>query len=409
VVLEPSLGEYLQQKREEQNLPIERVASLSKINIQFLLALDEDRFDDLPARPYVLGFLRSYAKLLKVSEQELKSKFDETLQKQIEKKGDQGEESLGKLKGESSDPLAQEGAVIQYAAKEASRAQAWALEKRFLIGVLLVFMVAGIAVYVGQNLPGTVENHDSFSRRQSGLSPLWVSNYSIERGRWSADELWGPMANLKRDEEFVKTPGSFLGFHPQTASTAASKQKAPQVKTSAATATNDIALAEKASRESHEASSDQIQKLDSATTDGESTNTEVPAAEANHWVHLIAKEDAWIQFQEDDTPVREFILRAGEEYHLRGREVVKIFVGNLPGLRVRYNGSEVAFAEGARVKSLVFPREKTAQFSLPLFKKKRDEARNNSASENENVAREDSESRGNSEPQLEAEDELSTE
>jgi cytoskeletal protein RodZ len=56
-----SLGSYLRQERERQQVSLPEIAAATKIQLKFLEALEHDAYDQLPATPFVVGFLRAYA------------------------------------------------------------------------------------------------------------------------------------------------------------------------------------------------------------------------------------------------------------------------------------------------------------------------------------------------------------
>jgi cytoskeleton protein RodZ len=56
-----SLGSYLRQERERQQVSLQAIAAATKIQLKFLEALEHDAHDQLPATPFVVGFLRAYA------------------------------------------------------------------------------------------------------------------------------------------------------------------------------------------------------------------------------------------------------------------------------------------------------------------------------------------------------------
>src|SRR5215813_3593526 len=56
-----SLGSYLRQERERQQVSLPEIAAVTKIQLKFLEALENDAYDQLPAPPFVMGFLRAYA------------------------------------------------------------------------------------------------------------------------------------------------------------------------------------------------------------------------------------------------------------------------------------------------------------------------------------------------------------
>jgi len=56
-----SLGSYLRHERERQQVSLPEIAAATKIQLKFLEALEHDAYDQLPAPPFVVGFLRAYA------------------------------------------------------------------------------------------------------------------------------------------------------------------------------------------------------------------------------------------------------------------------------------------------------------------------------------------------------------
>ncbi|MBI5969292.1 MAG: helix-turn-helix domain-containing protein [Deltaproteobacteria bacterium] len=59
-----TVGQYLQKQREEKKVPLEDVASVTRITLANLQALERDEFYRLPAETFARGFLRAYAKSL---------------------------------------------------------------------------------------------------------------------------------------------------------------------------------------------------------------------------------------------------------------------------------------------------------------------------------------------------------
>jgi cytoskeleton protein RodZ len=65
------VGEVLAAARKEKSLTIWQVADQIHIRQQYLVDLEEGRLDDLPGRVYILGFIRTYARLLDLDGEEL--------------------------------------------------------------------------------------------------------------------------------------------------------------------------------------------------------------------------------------------------------------------------------------------------------------------------------------------------
>lgn len=59
---EDSFGGWLRRQREVREISLREIAEASKISIRYLEALEQDRFELLPAAVFAKGFLREYAK-----------------------------------------------------------------------------------------------------------------------------------------------------------------------------------------------------------------------------------------------------------------------------------------------------------------------------------------------------------
>lgn len=70
-----TLGEFLRQERERRGLTIEQVASATKIGVRLLHSLESDHYSDLPARPFVRGFVTSYARFIGLDPSEVLTRF----------------------------------------------------------------------------------------------------------------------------------------------------------------------------------------------------------------------------------------------------------------------------------------------------------------------------------------------
>ncbi len=74
--MEP-LGEYLKRIRKSSDTSLEAVAAKTKINISYLIAIEEGRFNNLPGEVFVKGFLRSYAKFLGIDEADVINRYNQ--------------------------------------------------------------------------------------------------------------------------------------------------------------------------------------------------------------------------------------------------------------------------------------------------------------------------------------------
>jgi cytoskeletal protein RodZ len=59
---EPNVGSYLRTKREARGMTVAQLSRATKIKEASLVALEEERFEALPARVFVVGWVGAYAK-----------------------------------------------------------------------------------------------------------------------------------------------------------------------------------------------------------------------------------------------------------------------------------------------------------------------------------------------------------
>jgi cytoskeleton protein RodZ len=67
----PSIGDTLRRERLRRNLELPQIAQELKISSRFLQAIEEERFDKLPATVFAKNFVRQYALLLELDGEEL--------------------------------------------------------------------------------------------------------------------------------------------------------------------------------------------------------------------------------------------------------------------------------------------------------------------------------------------------
>jgi cytoskeleton protein RodZ len=66
-----SFGAWLRRQREMREISLRDVADRTKISLRYLEAMEEDRFDALPAPVFAKGFLREYARYVGLSPDEV--------------------------------------------------------------------------------------------------------------------------------------------------------------------------------------------------------------------------------------------------------------------------------------------------------------------------------------------------
>src|ERR1700722_13636388 len=65
-----SIGDTLRRERERRNLQLDQVSHELKISQKFLEAIEEERFERLPAGVFAKSFVRQYARMLGLDEED---------------------------------------------------------------------------------------------------------------------------------------------------------------------------------------------------------------------------------------------------------------------------------------------------------------------------------------------------
>lgn len=59
-----TVGEVFKKARLDKKLTLEEVEEKTKIKREYLLALEENCYQDLPSAPYIQGFIKNYSQIL---------------------------------------------------------------------------------------------------------------------------------------------------------------------------------------------------------------------------------------------------------------------------------------------------------------------------------------------------------
>jgi cytoskeletal protein RodZ len=85
-----SFGTWLRRQREARQISLREVAERTKISIRYLQAMEDDRFEVLPAPVFAKGFLREYARYVGLSPDEVVNHYLSVQQPQASVEGDEG-------------------------------------------------------------------------------------------------------------------------------------------------------------------------------------------------------------------------------------------------------------------------------------------------------------------------------
>jgi cytoskeletal protein RodZ len=70
-----TVGQYLRRQRESKQMSIEEIARSTRVPMSSVERIESDQFDELPGEVFVRGFLKSYARSLGVSSDDVLAKY----------------------------------------------------------------------------------------------------------------------------------------------------------------------------------------------------------------------------------------------------------------------------------------------------------------------------------------------
>ncbi|MGP4040234.1 helix-turn-helix domain-containing protein [Gracilibacillus sp. D59] len=121
------IGERLKEERESKNMSLEDIQNVTKIQVRYLEAIEQERFNVMPGSFYVRAFIKEYATVLGLNPDELMEEYKNQLP--IEKEEDV---ALSRVKSSKKNNATTKTPVIF----------------SFLPSVIVVLLIVGIVVLV---------------------------------------------------------------------------------------------------------------------------------------------------------------------------------------------------------------------------------------------------------------------
>jgi cytoskeleton protein RodZ len=136
-----SFGEWLRRQREMREISLRDIAERTKISLRYLEAMEQDRFDLLPAPIFAKGFLREYARYVGLSPDEVVNHY--LAVHQPEEVDDPGDVTLAALERER---------------KRRKKGKGWTWGLFLLLAGLLLLALVGLFSWLAErreNAPST--------------------------------------------------------------------------------------------------------------------------------------------------------------------------------------------------------------------------------------------------------------
>jgi len=282
-------GSYLKSERELRGVTLDELHSKTMIPVRFLLALENNQFDELPEEVFIKGYIRSIAKVIGAQEYEVLSTYMDI--KKTAPSIDTNNPSTLDQKHSTLDP------------------------KFIFVLSLIILFLSGIAW--GINILIHKFNKDSTES---------IPTLSKQKQSKSKEE---PVNNLSAGNGKIDDTSPALTTSELSPTTSAISSKIP---------------IEKSPNNLSRKSAGDLKNL-SATV-----NNEDPASstESNMPLKLTirGKGDVWLNIMVDDSTVESFMLTKGSEKIFYGKKQYLINAGNKNLIDLTLNGTAINFQNG---------------------------------------------------------------
>jgi cytoskeletal protein RodZ len=342
----PTLGEFLRHERESRGITIEQVASATKIGVRLLHALESDQYAELPAKPFVRGFVTSYCRFVGLDYKDILTRFSSFVE---EKAQDRPRKDAG-----------HSGYAFERREGEQSRVILAAVMGGFVVlgGALFFFLKPSLHHHRGtpadklrlaHETPGpsaTPEPTDSV--KPSGTPQPLHSLHPL------APPTFPPVAKTTPTPAPIEAPIPLPTF-----------SATPTLPPPAPEPTHSSIPEDAPSPAPTPASTEKPDPLDSGVN--------LPTADIKQKVTLKVLERVWVRYQVDDRPVRKIILRKGGLLVLRAQTKVVLQVSDPKFLSYNYNSQgfkEISEENGAEMRhgnfTLFFPKQLSEKIKEPF-------------------------------------------
>lgn len=390
-------GQYLKSEREKRGVRLEEIASSTKIHIQNLNLMEEDRWKELPQEPFIRGFISAYARYLGLDNKETLKLFShyQNPPEKIVEENVHASASISELTDPDAEFNSNPQETPQIETSDFKKVEKAPLPKStqikavlaagVLLGVTLVVMMTRSStdksepeVQVQANnqavpaVPATPEtNNLQPTTPTEPVAPVQTEPPKENSDVPIAKTEIEPPKKESENNPTVQTQANNK-INSETPSPAEPKSEAEKPKTSvenlspskATTPAQNLASASTATdKESGSKETQPPPAAETQTSNPQKAET-VPSANG-HEVSVEVKYKSWMKVVIDDAPPKESFLEAGAKANFQAKDKIKIVLGNSSESQVIHNGEnsegkqflgtirEYIFPKGAR-----FPQDK---------------------------------------------------
>jgi cytoskeleton protein RodZ len=361
-----TLGAFLQSERQRLGISLKNVTQSTKISLTNLEYLEADDLRSLPDRAYVLGYVKSYAKLLGIDVNLCINLLDKTY-------------------AASGSVQRKQEVVIPQAQNSPKMANTFPVAKIAMIAAMIIIIV-GVAGYFLTRSSDTQVEVAPVETVQEDVEDIEITPQTLNAETPLQDGLPAQAILQETTDETSETEVNEQTTTPPEKKVVATEEPKLVVEEKKEAKVEEV---EKKKEEKKEAANEEEEKRKfyPLASNLYSFDNEMSAEKINELlpndfkvtpiegiqaVFITAvKSDSWLTYKSDDDPIKKFVLKKGRSLLFRAKEA-RVFLGNLGAVKIFLNNKPLIVKSRTGVKSLVFPQENAGNYMMPLFIYKED-------------------------------------
>lgn len=294
------LGDFLKESREKKNIRLADIASVTKIPLYQLKLIEENKWNSLPARPFLKGFLSAYCRYVGLDADEIWQRYLNEVVNSAPLSSDLPTET-------SHDPLADTPRPVSVPSK--------VFPLSSFLSALVLLALGGAAYWVIS--VGKAPHREFASAPVVELTPPSSETAQIE---------------------IIKEPTAGVDSTPKTGVATApplpEKETLPQ----------ELSQPEKSEET----------KVAEVKTEQDAGSAEAPSE--GHRLEIEPEEKTWVKIVIDESPPVKLYLDAHQKTSYEAKNKIKLVLGNATGAQVLHNGKLTdGHVDKGSVKYYIFP------------------------------------------------------
>jgi cytoskeletal protein RodZ len=338
-----SFGQYLKSEREKRGIRLEEIASSTKIHVQNLSLMEEDRWKELPQEPFIRGFISAYAKYLGLDNKETLKKFSESQNSPESISQENLEASAFEVTTSKETEIPAPPKKLSSELKKLNLNSSVQVKAVLVAAILLVVTLVVLSQRSEQS--PTAEVTPANPGQTTLVTETTLSSPAVDTTQTTLKTEVAPTTTIPTEPNPV-APAVAVAPTPTTViSVSPTPQKPPTV-------------------------------IETPTTQPPVTETKKETAPIEgHELQVTVKYRTWMKVVIDDSPATETYLEAGSKTSYQAQNKIKLVLGNSTGSEVVHNGEvEPGKKYSGTIRFYIFPRGSRFPQDKPKAKKSEDSA-----------------------------------